>query len=56
MAQANENGRVVVRKLPPTKPKGRPVAIGPKAVSASPTDPTFVAPPGGAPAYDGFVP
>jgi hypothetical protein len=35
--------------------KGRPLAIDPKATSASPTEPAFVARPVGAPVYHGFV-
>jgi hypothetical protein len=35
-------------------PKGRPLAIDPKAKSASPSAPAFVAPPDGAPVYYGF--
>ena len=37
------------------KAKSKPVAIDHDAVSASPTEPAFVAPPKGAPAYHGFV-
>jgi hypothetical protein len=37
------------------EPKGKPVAIDPNAISASPTKPAFVAPPKGAPVYHGFV-
>lgn len=37
------------------KGKGKPVAIDHDAVSASPTEPAFVAPPKGAPVYHGFV-
>ena len=37
------------------EPKGKPVAIDPSAVSASPTEPAFAAPPKGAPVYHGFV-
>jgi hypothetical protein len=37
------------------EPKGKPVAIDPNAISASPTEPAFVAPPKGAPVYHGFV-
>jgi hypothetical protein len=36
------------------KPKGRPVAIDPNAVSAEPGTPAFVCPPAGAPVYYGF--
>lgn len=35
--------------------KGQPLAIDPKATSASRTDPAFVARPNGAPVYHGFV-
>ena len=35
--------------------KGKPVAIDHTAVSSSPTEPAFVAPPKGAPVYHGFV-
>src|SRR5215470_12816961 len=35
--------------------KGKPVAVDHNAVSASPTEPAFVAPPKGAPVYHGFV-
>jgi hypothetical protein len=35
--------------------QGRPLAIDPKAASASPTEPAFVARPEGAPVYHGFV-
>ena len=34
--------------------RGRPIARDPKAISTSPTDPPFVAPPPGSPAYYGF--
>src|SRR5438445_2771938 len=37
------------------EPKGKPVAIDRSAISASPTEPAFVAPPKGAPVYHGFV-
>jgi hypothetical protein len=37
------------------EPKGKPVALDPNAISASPTEPAFVAPPKGAPVYHGFV-
>lgn len=37
------------------QPKGKPVAIDHNAMSASPTEPAFVAPPKGAPVYHGFV-
>jgi hypothetical protein len=37
------------------EPKGKPVAIDRNAISASPTEPAFVAPPKGAPVYHGFV-
>jgi hypothetical protein len=37
------------------KNQGKPVAIDPNAISASPTEPAFVAPPKGAPVYHGFV-
>jgi hypothetical protein len=37
------------------EPKGKPVAIDSNAISASPTEPAFVAPPNGAPVYHGFV-
>jgi hypothetical protein len=37
------------------KQKGKPVAIDHNAMSASPTEPAFVAPPKGAPVYHGFV-
>lgn len=37
------------------EPKGKPVAIDTKAVSASPTEPAFVARPKGAPVYHGFL-
>jgi hypothetical protein len=33
---------------------GRPLAIDPKATSASATEPAFIAPPAGAPVYYGF--
>ena len=36
------------------QPKGRPLAIDANAVSASPTEPAFVARPAGAPVYHGF--
>ncbi|MGB0012001.1 MAG: hypothetical protein WBQ03_10370 [Candidatus Sulfotelmatobacter sp.] len=36
-------------------PKGRPLAIDATALSASPTEPAFIAPPEGAPVYHGFV-
>ena len=36
-------------------PKGRPLAIDATAQSASPTEPAFITPPAGAPAYHGFV-
>jgi hypothetical protein len=36
-------------------PKGRPLAIDAMAQSASPTEPAFISPPAGAPAYHGFV-
>jgi hypothetical protein len=35
--------------------KGRPLAIDATALSASPTEPAFIAPPEGAPVYHGFV-
>jgi hypothetical protein len=35
--------------------KGKPVAIDHNAISASPMEPAFVAPPKGAPVYHGFV-
>ena len=37
------------------EPKSKPVAIDPNAISASPTEPAFVARPKGAPAYYGFA-
>ncbi|HLV85703.1 MAG TPA: hypothetical protein VKV39_01925 [Candidatus Sulfotelmatobacter sp.] len=37
------------------KSAGKPVAIDHNAISASPTEPAFVAPPKGAPVYHGFV-
>jgi hypothetical protein len=37
------------------EPKGKPVAIDHNAMSASPTEPAFVARPKGAPVYHGFV-
>ena len=37
------------------KAKGKPVAIDHNAASASQTEPAFVTPPKGAPAYHGFV-
>jgi hypothetical protein len=37
------------------EPKGKPVAIDRNAISASPMEPAFVAPPKGAPVYHGFV-
>jgi hypothetical protein len=36
------------------KPHGQPIAIDPNAVSASPTEPAFIARPAGAPVYYGF--
>jgi hypothetical protein len=36
-------------------PKGRPLAIDATAQSVSPTEPAFIAPPEGAPVYQGFV-
>lgn len=38
----------------PETPLGRPLAVDPAAVSASPTEPAFIAPPAGAPVYYGF--
>lgn len=35
-------------------PRGRPLAVDPSAVSASRTEPAFIAPPAGAPVYHGF--
>jgi hypothetical protein len=37
------------------EPKGKPVAIDRNAISVSPTEPAFFAPPKGAPVYHGFV-
>jgi hypothetical protein len=37
-----------------TRPKGRPLAIDPDAVSASRVEPAFIARPTGAPVYHGF--
>lgn len=34
--------------------RGRPIALDPDAISTSPTDPPFVAPPPGSPVYYGF--
>lgn len=36
------------------EPRGRPLAVDPSAVSASQTEPAFIAPPAGAPVYHGF--
>jgi hypothetical protein len=36
------------------KSAGRPVAVDPNAISASATEPAFIAPPPGAPVYYGF--
>jgi hypothetical protein len=39
----------------PKPPIGLPLALDPKATSALPTEPAFIAPPAGAPAYYGFA-
>ena len=39
----------------PNQPKGHPLAIDRKAISASPAEPAFIARPSGAPVYHGFV-
>jgi hypothetical protein len=36
------------------KPRGRPIAVDPKATSASASEPAFIARPAGAPVYHGF--
>ncbi len=37
-----------------TRPKSRPIALDPDAVSSNPSEPAFIAPPPGAPVYYGF--
>jgi hypothetical protein len=52
---ATELGWVIVPSSNDAKADGLPLAVDPRAVSADPTEPAFVARPPDAPVYHGFV-